>query len=61
MAIFVEHMIIAFKIVVALVIPDVPREVINNEFRRETIEQSSYKEMMDYKYKGGHETFDDMT
>ena len=36
-AIFMEHMVIGLKIVIALIIPDVPSKVTQDEFRRNKI------------------------
>ena len=60
MAILVEHLVIAFKVVMALVIPDVPAKIREAEFRRQSVEASSHKEMVDFKLKHGYETFDDI-
>ena len=37
-AVFIEHLIIGLKIVIALIIPDVPHSVTEDEFRRNKIE-----------------------
>lgn len=56
-----EHFIIALKIVIALLIPDVPFKVTEDEFRREMIEEKVQKELLEIKYAGNHESFQDMT
>ena len=60
LAIVIEHVVIALKIFIALIIPDVPAKVITEEFRRTKIEESVVKELLDIKYKGKHETFMEM-
>ena len=60
MAIFLEHIIIGFKIALALVIPDVPIKVVEDEFRRTNVEQQVIKQLLEIKYSGNHETFQDM-
>ena len=60
LAIVIEHAVIALKILIALIIPDVPAKVITEEFRRTKIEESVVKELLDIKYKGKHETFMDI-
>lgn len=61
LAILMEHFVIALKIVIGLVIPDVPHIVKEDEFRREQILEQVQKEMLEVKLAGGHETFLDMT
>ena len=60
-AILTEHLIIALKIVIALIIPDVPKKVVETEFRRSKIETQVQRELLDIKYKGNHESFQDIT
>ena len=60
LAILVEHIVIGLKIVIALVIPDVPHKVVQDEFRRIKIEEQVVKELLEIKYEGKHETFQDM-
>ena len=60
LAIVIEHAVIALKILIALIIPDVPARVVTEEFRRTKIEESVVKELLDIKYKGKHETFMDI-
>ena len=60
-AIAVEHCVIALKVLMALIIPDVPHKVIQDEFRRVKISAQVTKELLEIKFKGGHESFTDMT
>ena len=52
LAIGLEHIIIGLKAVIALVIPDVPKQVKVAEERRKVAIESALKEMDDYKKKG---------
>ena len=61
LAILVEHAVIGLKIVIAAIIPDVPRKVTEDEFKRVKIEDAVKKELIEDKYTGEHETFTDMT
>ena len=45
---------------IAIIIPDVPHSVETAEFRRQKIQESVTKEMLEVKFKGGFETFNDM-
>lgn len=56
-----EHFVIGLKIVISLIIPDVPSSVKEAEFEREQILEQVQKEMLEEKLAGGHETFSDMT
>ena len=60
LAILVEHCVIALKIVISLLIPDVPFKVREAEFRRNKIEDAVQKELIELKISGNHETFQDM-
>ena len=60
-AILIEHCVIALKVVLAMIIPDVPHKVVSDEFRRERISAQVVKELLEIKFKGGHESFTDMT
>ena len=60
-AICIEHVVIALKIVLALVIPDVPYKVQEDEFRRVKIIDKVQKELLEIKLAGNHESFEDMT
>ena len=46
---------------IAAIIPDVPRKVTDDEFKRLKIEDAVKKELMDEKNYGDHETYKDMT
>ena len=61
LAILIEHLVIGLKIVIAAIIPDVPRKVTDDEFKRIKIEDAVKKELMDEKNYGDHETYKDMT
>ena len=61
LAICLEHFVIALKVVIALVIPDVPYKVQEDEFRRVKIIEKVQKELLEIKYAGNHETFEDIT
>ena len=61
LAIIVEHLVIGLKVVIALIIPDVPAHVKEDEFRRELIVEQVQRELNEVKMKGGHESFQDMT
>lgn len=61
LAICLEHLVIALKVVIALVIPDVPYKVQEDEFRRVKIIEKVQKELLEIKYAGNHETFEDIT
>ena len=61
LAILIEHLVIGLKIVIAAIIPDVPRKVTDDEFKRLKIEDAVKKELMDEKNYGDHETYKDMT
>ena len=60
MAILVEHIVIGLKIVVALIIPDLPFSVTQAELKREKQIEQANRELLDYKLKGNHESFQDM-
>ncbi len=45
---------------IAIIIPDVPHTVQTAEYRRQKIQESVTKEMLELKFKGGFETFQDM-
>ena len=60
-AVFIEHCVIALKIVIALVIPDVPHKVQQDELRREKIIEQAQTEVLSLKMSGKHESFQDMT
>ena len=60
LAILIEHAVIGLKIVIAAIIPDVPRKVTEDEFKRVKIEDQVKKELIEDKYTGDHETFNDM-
>lgn len=60
-AIMVEHAVIALKIVIALIIPDVPHKVQQDEVRREKIIEKAQTELLRIKIDGNHESFNDMT
>ena len=49
LCILVEHLIIGIKIIIALIIPDVPSKVTEDEFRRQKIEDTVLKELRDIK------------
>ena len=49
-----EHVIIGLKAFIALVIPDVPREVKEAEIRREHVKASIEKELYEEKFRGNH-------
>lgn len=59
LAVCIEHIVIALKIVIALIIPDVPFKVQEDEFRRQKVEDKVQKELLELKFAGNHETFDD--
>ena len=59
LALLVEHIIIGLKIVVALLIPDVPKSVQQAEMHRVKVIEQVNREMFDLKAKGGHETMED--
>ena len=61
LAVFVEQLAIALKVVIALIIPDVPAKVTADEKKRELIMDQVEKELFEVKLKGGHESFQDMT
>lgn len=60
LALFVEHCVIGLKIVIALMIPDVPKSVTDAEMRRAKVVEQVTREMFDLKAKGGHETMQDV-
>ena len=60
LAILIEHVVIGLKIVIAAIIPDVPRKVVEDEFKRQRIEDAVKKELIELKIEGGHETFADI-
>ena len=45
LAICIEHLVIALKVVIALAIPDVPKNVKDAEKRRITYEEQAWKEL----------------
>ena len=45
LAILVEHLVIALKIVIAMIIPDVPRSVKDNEERRKLVIEQAESEI----------------
>ena len=61
LAICMEHFVIGLKVIIALVIPDVPHKVQEDEFRRIKIVEKVQKELLEIKYAGNHESFEDMT
>jgi len=60
MAIFVEHLVIGLKVVIALIIPDVPFKVTEAEKRRTKVSDTVQRELMSLKLKGKHETLSDV-
>ena len=60
-AICIEHLVIGLKIVIALIIPDVPYKVQEDEFKRVKILEKVQKELLEIKIAGNHEDFEDMT
>ena len=56
----VEHIVIGLKIVIALLIPDVPKKVQDDEMKRVKLVEQATKAMFDLKAKGGHETMADV-
>lgn len=56
----VEHIIIALKIVIALLIPDVPFKVRQDELRRQKVIELANADLVRIKYEGGHKTFNEM-
>ena len=59
MAVVAEHLIIALKIVISMLIPDVPKQVKDDEFKRSQLEEGAHREMSDLKIKHGYETLED--
>ena len=59
-AICIEHLVIGLKIVIALIIPDVPYKVQEDEFKRVKIIDKVQKELLEIKIAGNHEDFEDM-
>ena len=60
-AILIEHLVIALKVVIALIIPDVPFSVTEDEFRRSQVREQVQRELRDMKNQNGLEDFNDMT
>ena len=60
LAVVMLHVVIGIKIVIALVIPDVPFLVQEREFRRTKVEQTCVRDLLELKYRGGHKDFKDM-
>ena len=59
--ILIEHALIALKKAIAIVIPNLPRSVSEDEKRRQKIDNEVKKELIELKYDGEHETFKEMT
>jgi len=60
LAVAFEHLIISLKIVIALLIPDVPASVIQAEQRRAYVTQQAQQEMLKLKRKTGAIDFEDI-
>lgn len=58
--IMMEHLVIAIKIIIAKIIPDMPESVKIDETRRETLLKRALVEMRDIKMEGKYETFDEI-
>ena len=58
--IFMEHIVITLKILIAKLIPDVPFEVIRDEARRDTLEKKALNEMTKLKMDGKFETLEEI-
>ena len=56
----IEHLVIAIKVVVALVIPDVPSAVVEAEKRRVKLVKQARKEMRYMKKMGNFESMEDI-
>ena len=57
--ILMEHLILALKIGMAILIPDVPEEVLFEESRNEQIENAAKREIQVFKLSNNHENFED--
>ena len=58
--ILMEHLILALKIIMAILIPDVPERVIFEEYRHSQMAEMAKKEIQVFKLSGGHENYEDM-
>ena len=56
-AIFMEHIVIGLKIVMSIIIPDMPASVEKDEARREMVLKHAQEEMFKIKVSGKYETF----
>lgn len=56
-----EHLVIGLKIIIALIIPDVPYKVQEDEMRREMIGNRVEKELREIKYSSNSESFTEIT
>ena len=54
-----EHVILAIKIIVATLIPDVPQKVLFEEYRQEQISTMAKKEIQVFKLTTNAENFED--
>ena len=59
-AILVEHAVIGIKIVIAMIIPDLPFSVTQAEMKREKQFEQANRELLEIKVKGNQESFQDM-
>lgn len=56
----IEHVILLLKASLAAIIPDLPKEVADDEFRRKKIESMALEDLRQFKIEGKYETYDDM-
>ena len=57
--ILMEHVILALKIIIAVLIPDVPQKVLFEEYRQEQIANMAKKEIQVYKLLSGSENYEE--
>lgn len=60
LVILIEHLVIGIKILIALIIPDVPFKVQQDEVRREKIIEKATEEMIYHKVKNKQKSFKEM-
>jgi hypothetical protein len=58
--VFIEHLILALKIVVSTLIPDVTNKVVENESKRPKVIEFARKELLDYQVKTKAKTYDEL-
>lgn len=56
----IEHLVIGIKVIIAILIPDLPEKVVIDEKRRVKLIKQAHKEMRQLKQMGNHETLEEI-